>query len=124
MTKQDALNWLVKSHASCHHDNKSDIVYQSSIYAICKTCLATTVTAALKVGALKPESSAVAYTAHAGSVGYQPEIFHVTNLTSYWTGSWYATKQRAFEAAQAELLAMSQRSAVGSGENFCRETAA
>ncbi len=123
MTKQEALNWLVKFHTSCHHANKLDIVYQGRIYAICKTCLATTVTAALKVGALKPESAAVAYTIHAGSVGYQPEIFHVTNLTSYWTGSWCATKQRAYEAAQAERIAMSQRSSETPSVSFRRETA-
>ncbi len=108
MTKQEALNWLIKSHDACHHPNKSDIVYQDKQYAVCKTCLATTVTAALKVGAIKSESPAVACAVHAGSVGYQPEIFHATHLTSYWTGSWYATKQKAYEAAQAQLAAMRQ----------------
>lgn len=122
MTKQEAISWLVKSHTSCPHGNKSDIAYQGRIYAICKTCLATTVMAALKVGALKPESTALAYTIHAGTVGYQPEIFHVTNLTTYWTGSWYATKQRAYEAAQAELIAMSQRASEAPSASLMRET--
>ncbi len=110
MTKQEAISWLARPHHTCQHLNKSEVVYQSRLYAICKTCLATTVVAALKVGALQPQDPALAYTIHEGSVGYQPEIFHVTHLSTYWTGSWYATKQRAYEAAQAQLIAMSQSS--------------
>jgi hypothetical protein len=109
MTKKEAMSWLAKPYHTCHHLNKSEVVYQSRLYAICKTCLATTVIAALKVGALQPHDSAVAYTLHEGVVGYQPELFHVTNLSTYWTGSWYATKQHAHEAAQAQLIAMSQQ---------------
>ncbi|PON11996.1 hypothetical protein C2W62_41925 [Candidatus Entotheonella serta] len=90
------------------HLNKSEIVYQSRLYDICKACLATTVIAALKIGALQPHDAAVAYTIHEGAVGYQPEIFHVTNLSTYWTGCWYATKQKAYEAAQAQLITMFQ----------------
>lgn len=114
MTKQEAISWLAKPHHTCHHLNKSEVVYQSRLYAICKTCLATTVMAALKVGALQPHDAAVAYIIHEGAVGYQPESFHVTNLSTYWTGSWYATKQKAHEAAQAQLITMLQPAQDGS----------
>ncbi len=108
MTKQEAIKWLARPHHTCHHLNKSEVVYQGRLYSICKACLATTMIAALKVGALQPRDSAVAYTVRPVAGGYQPEIFHVTNLSCYWTGNCYATKQEAYEAAQAQLVAMSQ----------------
>jgi hypothetical protein len=108
MTHQEAISWLAKPHHTCHHLNKSEVVYQSRLYDICKACLATTVMAALTVGGLQHDDSAVAYAIHEGAIGYQPEIFHVTNLSTYWTGTWYATKQKAYEAAQAQLITMFQ----------------
>jgi hypothetical protein len=106
MTKQEAISWLAKSPYTCHHLNKSEVVYQSRLHAICKTCLAKTVMAAQRIGALQPHDPVVAYTIHESTIGYQPEIFHVTNFSTCWTGTWYATKQQAYEAAQAQLITM------------------
>jgi hypothetical protein len=110
MTKQEAVSWLAKPHHSCHHLNKSELVYQSRLYAICKVCLAMTVMAAWRIGAVQAHDLAAGYTVHEGPRGYQPEIFHVVNFSTYWTGDWYATKQQAYEAAQAQLLTMQQPS--------------
>lgn len=108
MTKQEAISWLAKPYHTCPHLNKSEVVYQSRLYTVCKACLATTVMAAIKVGAIQPHDPLIAYTIHESALGYQPEIFHVTNLSTYWTGTWYATKQKAYEAAQAQLIAILQ----------------
>lgn len=106
MTKQEAISWLATSPYTCHHLNTTEIVYQNRLYAICKTCLAKTVMAAKRIGALQPDDPVLAYTIYESDIGYQPEIFHVTNFSTYWTGTWYATKQKAYEAAQAQMITM------------------
>lgn len=106
MTKQQAISWLAKSPYTCHHLNTTEVVYQKRLYAICKTCLAKTVMAVQTIEGSQPDDPVAAYTIYQSEIGYQPEIFHATNFSTYWTGSWYATKQKAYEAAQAQLLAM------------------
>ena len=106
MTKQQAISWLAKPHHACQHLNRADVVYQGRLYTICKACLATTVMAAQKVGALQSCESEVAYTIYESDGGYQPEIFHVIDLSTYWRGAWRPTKQQAYEAAQTQFITM------------------
>ena len=106
MTKQQAISWLAKPHQTCQHLNKADVVYQGRIYTICKACLATTVLATQKVGALQGHDAKIAYTVYESDSGYQPEIFNVLDLSIYWRGDWRPTKQQAYEAAQTQLITM------------------
>ena len=106
MTKQEAISWLSKPHHTCQHLNKGDVVYQGRIYTICKACLATTVMAMQKVGGLQGRDAEIAYSVYESDSGYQPEIFHVTELLTYWKGPWSPTKQQAYEAAQTQLITM------------------
>lgn len=116
MTKKEAKQLLITSSQRCNHATWSDVVYRRRLYPLCKTCFLLMMRAMSVINdkanpfAISKEQEypsvtfVYGYTVHTTDAGYQPEIFHIWNEDTIWVGNGYATKQRAYDAADRYLV--------------------